>query len=399
MGFGARVRAVIGALSGSVGSLPWLGDRVSGGVALAAPLTPTAALALTAVYRCCSLLADAVSSTPPAIFVAGATGGRLQQQGTAAARALATLAQPDAEVFAFGAALSGNGFLRVVRDGTGAPASLIGVPPWRVAMQIDDRGMIFYRVAADKTIAEREILVPVEDMVHARFRTIGQNRFWGVPPAATCSSALGLALASRDVQRFLFQNLSRPGGVLSAPGKIDPVVAKKLQNEWDSNFSNSGTGKVAVLSNGLAYSPILWNAVDNQLLKQVRASVDDVANAYGVPSNFLSSASHLTYASSSEATKSLYVSALKPFVARCGDALATTLLSRNDRAAGTTIEYDLTSTLLTPGAELADFLSKLVAGGVMSPNEARNTYLNLPDIDGGDTLRMPNNTPIPVPSK
>ena len=390
MSFATRMRAAAASIFGPfVGPLPWIGDRpgvVGPSLAGLVPPTPAAALALTAVYRCCCMLTEAVASAPAGIYAVGPSGGRVQQVGTAPARALATLAFSDAEVFAFGAALTGNGFLRVVRNGTGAPATLIGIPPWRVSMQIDARGSIFYKIAADKTVAEHERVLPLEDVVHLRFRTIGSNRYWGVPPAATCSQALGLALQSRDVQRILFANLSRPGGYLGAPGKIDPKIAKQMRDEWQQSFSGSGTGQTAVLSNGLTYTPLVFNAVDAELLEQVKASVDDVSNCYGIPSNFLSSSSHLTYASSSEATKSLYVSALKTFVARCSDAMSRALLSRDDIAAGTSVEFDLTSTLLTPGAELATFLATLVAGRVITPNEARNLYLNLPDIAGGDVL-------------
>ena len=100
----------------------------------------------------------------------------------------------------------------------------------------------------------------------------------------------------------------------------------------------------------------------------------------------------MTYASASEATRSLYALALQHFCARIPDAFALKLLDRNERAAGGSVEYDLSGLLVLPGAEKAEFLSKLANAGLMTPNELRNQYLALPDIEGGDSLRTPTNT-------
>jgi HK97 family phage portal protein len=397
MSFGARMRAaVLGAWQGWGGmALPWLGTRIqAGGASLPVPsATPGAALGLTAVYRACSLLADAASVAPPALYRKEANGGRQQLTDTAAARALATLSHADAELWAFGCALTGNGYLRIVRDGNGAPYDLRAVPPWRVTLEVEQgTGRLYYRIAADTTLEEREVIVPEADVVHARYRVTGANRLLGVPPVVSCAPAFALALQSRDVQRVLFANLATPRGALQAPGKIDPAIAKRAQAEWEANFQAGGLGKTAVLANGLEYKPIPLNAVDAQLLEQVEAGVRDIARAYGLPKQFLESGEQLTYASASEGTRALYSLALRGFCARLADALAQRLLTRNERAGGTAIEYDLSSMLVLPGGEQAEFLSKLANAGLATPNELRNQYLKLPDVEGGDVLRTPVNT-------
>lgn len=397
MPFATRVRGlVLGALQGWAGTaLPWLGARIAaGGASLPAPTTsPATALALTAVYRACGLLSDAAAVAPPALYRRDATGGRLQVQDTPTARALATLGHADAEMWAFACALTGNGYLRLLRDGNGAAYELRAVPPWRVTLEVEQgSGRLYYRIAADTALEEPEAIVPEADMVHARYRVTGTNRLMGVPPVVSCAPAFALALQSRDVQRMLFANLAAPRGALQAEGKIDPAVAKRLQEEWDRNFANGGIGKTAVLSNGLEYKPIELNAVDAQLLEQVEASVRDIARAYGIPKQFLETGEQLTYASAAEGTRALYSLALRGFCARLADALAQRLLTRNERAAGAAIEFDLSSMLVLPGGEQAEFLSKLANAGLATPNELRNQYLNLPDIEGGEKLRAPSNT-------
>jgi HK97 family phage portal protein len=391
----SRVKAAIFGAWPQVGALPWLGERINaGGASLPAPaVNGSSALGLTAVYRAVSLLSDAASTAPPALYRRRTSGGREQVTNTAIARCLAALRQEDAETFAFGCALTGNGFLRVYRDGNGAPRELRGVPPWRVTLEVaSGSGEIWYRICADASIEEAEELLPDRDVIHARYRTSGSNRLWGVAPIAACAPAFALALQSRDVVRTLFSNLSTPRGVLQSPGKVDPDTAKKLQHQWDTNWSGPGLGKTAVLANGLTYEPIPLNAVDSELLELIRTSNLDVSRCFGVPRQFIEEGATMTYASASEGTRALYALALKGFVTRLSRAIGQTLLARDEIAAGTAVEFDLSDLLVLPGAEMAEFLSKLANAGLVTPNEVRNQWLRLPDSLGGDVLRVPVNT-------
>lgn len=396
MGFASFVRAaVLGAWPGAT-ALPWLGQRISaGGASIPTPaVSASTVLALTGVYRACSLLSDAASTAPPALYRRRESGGRLRLTDSPLAQALATLAQADAELFAFSTALVGNGYLRAIRDSSGDPYELQAVPPWRVQLEIESgSGRRWYRIAADATVEEPEVLLPERDMIHARYRTTGSNRLMGVPPMVACAPAFALALQSRDVQRLLFSNLAAPRGALQTANKLDPKLAKEMQAQWEQNFGAGGVGKTAVLANGLEYKPIPLNAVDAQLLEQVEASELDIARAYGIPRQFLEAGGQtLTYASAAEGTRALYSLALKGFCARLADAMAQRLLTREERASGTAIEFDLGSMLVLPGAEQAEFLSKLANAGLATPNELRNAFLNLPDALGGDLLRAPVNT-------
>ena len=252
-------------------------------------------------------------------------------------------------------------------------------------------GKLWYRVLADALTGDPETLLPESDVVHAKYRTTS-NRIVGVPPIASCAPSFALALQSREVQRALFANLASPGGVLTAPGKMDPAVAKRLQSEWSENYRSGGIGKVAVLTNGLEYEPIVFKAADQQLLEQVQASTQDIARAYGIPKQFLEDGTQMTYASASEGTRALYGLALRGFCSRLADALGQKLLSRNERAAGAAVEFDVSSMLVLPGSEMAEFLSKLANSGICTANELRNQYLNLPDVPGGGVLRAPSSS-------
>ena len=117
-----RLRAVWSVLSGASAGpsvVPWhLRREGPTGIAVSAQTV----LALTGVYRACSLLSDAASSAPVYLYSRPRNGGRILDTSSAAARALATLAHADAELAFFSCALVGNGFLRIYRDGSETPA-------------------------------------------------------------------------------------------------------------------------------------------------------------------------------------------------------------------------------------------------------------------------------------
>ena len=99
MSFASRARAALSAWRGQVSPLPWLGESISAGGAIfpaATVVSPTTALTLTAVYRACTLLADATTAQPPALYRQQPGGGRSRVTDTPTARTLATLAHHDA---------------------------------------------------------------------------------------------------------------------------------------------------------------------------------------------------------------------------------------------------------------------------------------------------------------
>lgn len=374
------------------GTVPWHLPEFA--AARGAPaVTSSSALGLTAVHRACSLYADQVADRKPSILVLQDSGGLAPDRASAAGRALATLTYGDLEMWAFSTALLGNGYMRMYRDERGAPYAFETVPSWRVSLQVEQgTRRVWYQIAEDESLDERKVVLPESDVVHARYRSIGPNRLLGVPPIVSCRPALEMALHARDTQRRLFEHVAWPGIVLTTDKRVEADVAERMQTRWEQNFGREGLGRTAVLGNGMEATQLRYNAVDAQLTESLNLSIFEVARAFGIPSKYLEADDKEAYASSVEGTRALYTTSLRPFFARLADALGLKLLSREQRAKGTSVVFDATDLLVMPGTETAEFGSKLVNAGICTPNEVRNRYLGLEDIEGGDELRAPVNT-------
>ena len=105
----------------------------------------------------------------------------------------------------------------------------------------------------------------------------------GVSPIYACGivALQGLNIQANSSQ--FFASGSNPGGVLTAPGAIDDSTAQRLKACWDANYTGANVGKVAVLGDGLKYEAMSVNAVDAQLIEQLKWTTETVCACYHVP--------------------------------------------------------------------------------------------------------------------
>jgi HK97 family phage portal protein len=351
-----------------------------------------AALSLPAVARGVAVYSDAVASLPRRVVRRVPGGGLEVDDASDAAHLLDAVAYFDLEGITASAVLCGNGYAAISRNDRGGVADLAWIASERVQPGLDDRGRLFYRISADMALGERERIAPAADIVHLKFRASGsRSRYLGVSPLATCAPALAMAMRARDFQSEIFRNVTTPSVYLTAAGKIADDQVSRLRTEWNQNYGTGNRGRTAILSGGLEPKVLdLSTAVDAQLDKQFEYSVAEVARVLGVPISLLMQPASVPHALAIEETRAFAALSLAPFCERFEDELGSKLLTPAQRAQGFEIEFDLSALLISPG-EIADRMSKMVNGGIMTTNESRN-QLGLPDVDGGDELRVPVNT-------
>lgn len=350
---------------------------------------------LSAVYRACALLADAAASLPWSIQQPIAGGGVQKLQTFDAARAMATMSYPDRELVAFQAALHGAGYARIWYNERNAPERITAIPAHRMTVLADTSGRVWYRVAPDASIGEEdETVLSAQEVAHLRFRSTDSSLV-GTPPIATCAPALAAALSSRQMQQAIFENWALPGTVLTTEQMLSDAEVTAIRTRWEEAASQRLRGKTVMLGGGL--KPVTLDVrklIDVQAVEFSKFYVAEVSRIYGVPLSLLGEPGQTSYATAAEESRGFANLTLRPWLRRVSDAYAGPLLTRNERAAGMKVDYDLHELLLSPGNETSEYLSRLVNGGIITPNEARN-LLQLPDTESGDLLRVPVNTQPP----
>lgn len=275
--------------------------------------------------------------------------------------------------------LHGNAYILKARDGRGIVTDLYILNHIRVRPLVTPMGDVYYRLGADYLADLPEgITVPASEIIHDRWNCIW-HPLVGVSPlyAAAVSATMGSRI-QRQSSKF-FQNGSRPGGILTAPGRIHPDTAKRTKEEWDREFGGDNTGRTAVLGDGLKYEAMAIPADQSQLIEQLEWSVRDVAACLHVP--LFKVGGPVPPNNSIESLNLQYYSdCLQSLI----EAAELCLDEGIELPARYSTEFDIDNLTRMDTPSQVTTLSESVKGGWMAPNEARKKR-NLAPVAGGDS--------------
>lgn len=197
--------------------------------------------------------------------------------------------------------LMGDGYAYMPRNGRNEPRELHCLDPRTTQPRIGADGSVFYSTAANKLAGlPNGAIIPARDIIHHRLPFSAAFPLRGITPiyAAASSGSLGLRILQQSQQ--FYANMARPSGMLSTEQNLAPESAKELGDAWNANYREGGSGKTAVLPNGLKWQAITMDATDSQLIEQLRFSIEDVARAFGVPVFLIGDTSKVTYRNSEQ---------------------------------------------------------------------------------------------------
>ena len=189
------------------------------------------------------------------------------------------------EWYATSKLLRGNVYVLKQRDARGIVIAEYILDPNRVKPLVTSDGSIYYQLGPDNlTNAELDIdrIVPASEIIHDRINCL-YHPLVGVSPIFACGLAAiqGLAIQKNSTQ--FFGNMSRPSGILTAPGHIKKATAERLAQQWQANYSGENYGRTAVLGDDLKYQPLSLSASDSQMIETLRLTPELICPAFEVP--------------------------------------------------------------------------------------------------------------------
>lgn len=281
--------------------------------------------------------------------------------------------------------LHGNTYVLKERDQRGVVVKLYILDPCRTRPLVAPDGAVYYQVSKDDLagVDVDTITIPASEIIHDVMVPL-YHPLCGVSPLTACGLAAAQGLnIQRNSSRF-FQNGSRPGGILTAPGQINDETAKRLKEHWDQNYSGDNAGKTAVLGDGLKYESMSVNAVDAQLIEQLKWSGEIVCSCFHVPAYKVGIGAPPSYNNIEALDQQYYAQCLQKLfecIELCLDE-GLGLVDVDGHTYG--VEFDLDDLLRMDTATLVKTEKEAVSGGIKSPDESRKR-LNLPPVEGGDT--------------
>lgn len=282
--------------------------------------------------------------------------------------------------------IHGNAYILKQRDRRGVVVALYALDPCRVTPLVAQDGSVYYQLQEDD-LSEVPTLVPAapaSEIIHDRMVCMF-HPLVGISPLYACSLSATQGIKILQNSAKFFENMSRPSGILTAPAEISDTIAKRLKENWETNFTGDNIGKIAVLGDGLKYEAMSVNPVDAQLAEQLKLSAEKVCSVFHVPAYMVGAAPAPAYNNIEALNIQYYSQCLQPLIEAIEAGLdeGLGLIKQIDgRMLGT--ELDLDGLLRMDTATLTAALKEQVGAGIAKPNEARKR-LNLPAVTGGDT--------------
>ncbi|MBD8733939.1 phage portal protein [Sphingomonas sp. CFBP 13706] len=277
---------------------------------------------------------------------------------------------------------SGNTYVLKRRDARNVVIALYVLDPHRVKPLVADDGSIFYELQQDD-ISEiaGPMVVPAREIIHDRFNCLF-HPLVGVSPIYANGLAATQGLRIQDNSAVFFGNQSRPGGLLSAPGKISPESAAELKANWYEYYGGKNSGRVAVLGDGLKYEHMAVTAKDAELIDQLKWTAEVVCSTFHVPPYKLGIGNLPTNSNVESLNLEYYTQALQSLIEAAELCLDEGLGIGEGMGIGT--EFDLDGLLRMDTKALIEAEALATGAGIKKIDEARRR-LDLGPIPGGDT--------------
>jgi HK97 family phage portal protein len=280
----------------------------------------------------------------------------------------------------------GNAYVLKQRDGRGVVTGLYVLDPNRVRPLVSDEGAVFYDLQADNLIGlGQQLIVPAREIIHDRFNCLF-HPLVGLSPIFACGLPATQGLRIQNNSATFFANGSKPGGILTAPGRIEEDTAKRLKEYWEANYTGDNAGKVAVLGDGLKYEGMTVDPVDAQLIEQLKWTAEVVCSTFHVPPYKIGVGNMPTYNNIQALNVEYYSQCLQVLIEAAELCLDEGLGIGEGVTVGAGMygtEFDLDGLLRMDSVTQMEVLDK--GKNLLKPNEARKR-LDLPPVEGGDTV-------------
>jgi HK97 family phage portal protein len=239
------------------------------------------------------------------------------------------------------------------------------------------------------------VVIAASEIIHDRGPCLF-HPLVGVPPIFACGVAATQGNRIQSNSQQFFANLSRPGGVLSAPDVIEDETLEQLKTQFERDFSGTNLGRLLVVGQGMTYTAMSIPAQQAQLIEQLQWTAQDVARAFQMPLHKISTGAQPTFNNIAALNQDYYSQTLQKLIEDIELLLdeGLGLVSVSDRVLG--VEFDLDGLLRMDPVQLAEVNEKGIKAGYLAPNEAR-ARVNLPPVKGGEEpVMQQQNFPLSV---
>ena len=309
-----------------------------GGSTSGKTVTERSAMQMTAVYSCVRILAEAIAGLPLHLYTYKEDGGKEKAIGHPLYLLLHDEPNPEMSSFVFRETLMthlllwGNAYAQIIRNGKGEVVALYPLMPNRMTVDRDSSGQLFYSYQMNNsdapTMKTGTVILKPSDVLH--IPGLGFDGLVGYSPIAMAKNAIGLAIATEEYGAKFFANGATPGGLLEYPGTVkDP---DRVRESWNKGFSGSqNAGKVAILEEGMKYTPISIAPEQAQFLDTRKFQINEIARIFRVPPHMVGDLEKSSFSNIEQQSLEFVKYTLDPWVVRWEQSLSRALFTPEEK--------------------------------------------------------------------
>lgn len=362
-------------------------------------VTPRSSMQMTAVYACVRVLAEGIAGLPLHLYRYDEKGNQVKAADSKLYFLLHDEPNPEMTSFIFRETLMthlllwGNAYAQIVRNMRGEIVGLYPLMPDRMTVGRDENGALYYEYTRYGDESHSTILGTVRlspnEVLH--IPGLGFDGLVGYSPIAMARNAIGMGLAVEEFGAKFFEKGAAPAGVLEHPTIVKD--AERIRNNWENVYGGSGnSGKVAILEEGMKYSPISIPPDQAQFLETRKFQLNEIARIYRVPPHMIGDLEQSSFSNIEQQALEFVKYTLGPWVMRWEQQLSKALLSPKEKGV-------YFAKFNVDGLLRGDYQSRMngyaigINNGFMSPNDVRrleNMDL-IPAEEGGDKYMVNGN--------
>ena len=373
-----------------------------GGTSSGKTVTERSAMQMTAVYACVRILSEAIAGLPLHLYRYKPDGGKEKAIDHPLYLILHDEPNPEMSSFVFRETLMthlllfGNAYAQVIRNGKGEVIALYPLMPNRMSVERDENGRLYYQYfkTSDEAGGRNEsVVMRPYDVLH--IPGLGFDGLVGYSPIAMAKNAIGLSMATEEFGSKFFANGAAPSGVLEHPSTIkDP---QRVREAWQSQFGgSSNSGKIAVLEEGMKYTPISIAPEQAQFLETRKFQINEIARIFRVPPHMLADLEKSSFSNIEQQSLEFVKYTLDPWVVRWEQSIQRTLFTSEEKRQYF-VKFNVEGLLRSDYASRMSGYATARQNGWMSANDIREleNMDRIPPEEGGD-LYLINGNMLPM---
>lgn len=292
-------------------------------------------------------------------------------------------------------ALWGNAYAVKVRDLAGRIIGLIPLKADRMSTKIlNDGSMVYlygagYGYGTETQLAYRTYFPA--DLLH--IPAFGFDRRGGLPPMAFARITMGVAASAEDYMSEFMQQDGKQPGVLMIDRQLTSDQRDKLKQNFQGLTMKSDE-RLFVLEYATKFERISVPPIDAQMLQNREFQVSEICRFFGVPEFLVSHGSKTSNWGTGleQMNRGFLQYSFQPYLERWEQRIWLDLLDANEKM-DYFVDHDVEDFLSADSPTLAEVVTKLVQGGVMTQNEGRKRFGMAPRAGGDQLIVQVNMTP------